>query len=264
MNVKHAIAVIVTVALVMSPAILAIDSQDHTYEQYSDEAVSPYSANPMEGDVYVSAGGSDSGAGTENNPFGTITKAYSEIVGGRTIWLLTDLALPSAITLSGKAVTIASLDTTPKKISRGAVDSADLITIGAGADVTLENIIVDGSGVAGKNSLLVTSGGKLTLSNGATVQNGGGGVWLGNSESDTGTLILEDGSEIKNHTGYWHSTRHNESTTAGGVGVLGNTTFTMEGGDNSEQQIRICRRDQLRKEHWFGDDLGWPGIWQCC
>ena len=190
----------------------------------------------MDSDLYVSAYGSDSaGNGSRENPYRTIAHAYSMATSNSTITLLTDITLTSPLTFNRSiSVTITS-DADDCTIFRGGVTAGDLITVtGSGVSVTLTNITIDGSGKAEKNSLLVTNGATLTLGDGCTVQNGGSGVWLvGPRAGQSGakpTLNILEGSMITGHTGFTRFVTSGQTTTVGGVGVTGKSTFLMTGG----------------------------------
>ncbi len=132
------------------------------------------------------------------------------------------------------------LDGNNKTIRRGA--STQLFTISCGATVTLKNITLDGGAVwegddpaARTNSgltlggnchlLVVDGGGTLILDSGAVLQNshlsqkGMYGAAISVAATETGTLIMRDGAEIKDNTVY-----------CGAVYIWGGGIFTMEGG----------------------------------
>lgn len=190
-------------------------------------------------DLYVSVNGSDTaGNGTRDNPFRTISHAYSVASaagGNRSIILLSDITLTSAMTLNGSRnnITITSDAGEEYTIYRGSVTATDLITITNSARVTFENITIDGSGMKEKNSLLVTNGGVLTLESGSTVQNGGSGVWVVGPPNVAGakpTLNIRDGALITNNTGHTRYVASGYTTTVGGVGLNGAIVLEMTGG----------------------------------
>ena len=58
--------------------------------------------------IYVSESGDDSAAGDENAPLKTIGAAFTKAADGGTIYLLSDIVLPSETVLSGdKSITLA-------------------------------------------------------------------------------------------------------------------------------------------------------------
>lgn len=64
--------------------------------------------------IYVSENGNDSAAGDENTPLKTIGEAFTRAADGGTIYLLSDIVLPSETVLSGdKSITLAVM---PEKL----------------------------------------------------------------------------------------------------------------------------------------------------
>ena len=106
--------------------------------------------------IYVSESGDDSAAGDESAPLKTIGAAFTKVADGGTIYLLSDIVLPSETVLSGgKSITLAGkAGETAKKITYTkdtSTTSTDLYMIEVGVEygtatatnLTLENVTID-------------------------------------------------------------------------------------------------------------------------
>jgi hypothetical protein len=142
----------------------------------------------------------------------SLQKAIDDDADGDTIELENDIVLDSAVSVSGKSITIASKDGANVTISASSDNSSGkLISVASGAGLTLRNITLDGN----KSSRHV---------NGALID-------------DEGTLVFEDGTVVQNVM--------LESGSSGAVRVKGSdASFTMNGGKitgvepyNSSSQI---------------------------
>ena len=172
--------------------------------------------------IYVSESGDDSAAGDESAPLKTIGAAFTKAADGGTIYLLSDIVLPSKTVLSGdKSITLAGkAGETAKKITYTkdtSTTSTDLYMIEVGVEdgiftttkLTLENVTIDAE-AQDIRCIRVCPKSQLTLENGATVCNGravhrrddhsgntGTNDWGGGIVVDsTAKLIMNDGSAV--------------------------------------------------------------------
>ena len=172
--------------------------------------------------IYVSESGDDSAAGDESAPLKTIGAAFTKVADGGTIYLLSDIVLPSETVLSGdKSITLAGkAGETAKKITYTkdtSTTSTDLYMIEVGVEngtatttnLTLENVTIDAE-AQDIRCIRVCPESQLTLENGATVCNGravhrrddhsgntGTNDWGGGIVVDsTAKLIMNDGSAV--------------------------------------------------------------------
>lgn len=130
--------------------------------------------------IYVSESGDDSAAGDESAPLKTIGAAFTKVADGGTIYLLSDIVLPSETVLSGgKSITLAGkAGETAKKITYTkdtSTTSTDLYMIEVGVEygtatatnLTLENVTIDAE-AQDIRCIRVCPKSQLTLENGAT------------------------------------------------------------------------------------------------
>ena len=173
-------------------------------------------------------------------PYATLEEAFaaaSGIDGATTVKMIADYLMKDSETFTVNSDI--TLDGDGHRIIRDNTKS-DLLTFSGGSGtVTVRNVEIDGSGM-GQNSILVTNGASVTLDDGTTITNGGSGVWLGSGYQDTGSLTINDGVTISGHTGFSRVVNGGTYTTAGGVGVTGDTVFTMNGGKIEDNSSRFA------------------------
>ena len=175
-------------------------------------------------------------------------KALKESSNVKGIRIIVDkLELTSCVTIDVSM----ELDGNGNTILRGTDNKVDdLITVkGDDVEVTFKNVTIDGNGVVGitygnnntpyetrLTSVYVTGGASLTLDSGTKIQNGGSGVWLYDSDSESNsTLIVKDDVTISGNTGAYKT--GNSGSSVGGIGVYGDgTTFIMYGGTISDNE----------------------------
>ena len=184
-------------------------------------------------EVYVASNGDDTtGDGSRDKPYATLYKAYQDIIDVGIIYVLNDITLSANGGTflefhQGKNVTITTAPgaTKPAVIQRGTpsgVGKDTLIDLNNGSQLTLKDIIIDGSSqvTLTKGRIINVYNSKLVISEGAILRNnysefGGSAIYLNAS-----TAIAEmTGGEI----------RGNKHTTSGAV-LVDNGTFTMTGG----------------------------------
>lgn len=138
-------------------------------------ALLPNAAFAATSDVYVSAAGSDENAGTEQYPYQTLYKAFSEVSDGGTIHIVGTVSVPAdfAWPSYGKAYSITggTLDFTamPQNPDRDAYDRGADIFIGE--DVHFHNITLNfhDPGTSGDTrDNLYAKGNKVTIGEGVT------------------------------------------------------------------------------------------------
>ena len=180
-----------------------------------------------------------------------------------------DLTIASGVTLTiGAKVTISG-DVTISgggTIQRGESYRDELISVPTGANLTLQNIIIDGgadtaSNLTADEAAIRVEEGTVTLNAGAVIQNNnhvsvednsyqhasmpryynmGGGIAVYG-----GTLTMNNGSQVKNNavtnTNYSKSngTKGNSDSLGGGVAIYENGTFIMNGGEISGNSAAV-------------------------
>ena len=225
--------------------------------------------------IYVSESGDDSAAGDETAPLKTIGAAFAKAADGGTIYLLSDIVLPSETVLSGdKSITLAGNagEAAPTiKYSWDGVTTNNLYMIEIGAEsgtstqtnITLRNLTVDAE-AQDIRCLRVCPGSQLILADGATVRNGraisqdgttgtsdcGGGIVVDNGAK----LTMEDGSSITGCSAEWGGAVYLSGEMAINGGEISNNTavgdiYEINGVDRSASahggaiMIRACRAD---------------------
>ena len=225
--------------------------------------------------IYVSESGDDSAAGDESAPLKTIGAAFTKAADGGTIYLLSDIVLPSKTVLSGdKSITLAGNagEAAPTiKYSWDGVTTNNLYMIEIGAEsgtstqtnITLRNLTVDAE-AQDIRCLRVCPGSQLILADGATVRNGrainqdgttgtsdcGGGIVVDNDAK----LTMEDGSSITGCSAEWGGAVYLSGEMAINGGEISNNTavgdiYEINDVDRSASahggaiMIRACRAD---------------------
>ena len=228
--------------------------------------------------IYVSENGDDSAAGNENTPLKTIGEAFARAADGGTIYLLSDIVLPSETVLSvlsgDKSITLAGNagEAAPTiKYSWDGVTTNNHYMIEIGAEsgtstqtnITLRNLTVDAE-AQDIRCLRVCPGSQLILADGATVRNGrainqdgttGTSDWGGGIVVDNGAkLTMEDGSSITGCSAEWGGAVYLSGEMAINGGEISNNTavgdiYKINGVDRSASahggaiMIRACRAD---------------------
>ncbi|MDR1440964.1 MAG: hypothetical protein LBJ02_00980, partial [Bifidobacteriaceae bacterium] len=196
-------------------------------------------------DFYVAGEGADAtGDGSLTKPFATLTRAFEELPKGVgaavTVHVKSDITELAPAALREGTVTVQTWDqaSQPAVISRGTETSftENLVRVDAGANLTLDGVVLDGSKVANSMSALrvendstATLRGAVIRDNYTSLQGGGASVVTG------GTLAVEDGSQIAGNQAsisggavYLYGASSNKAsvmTVAGGV-VIGTSTGT--------------------------------------
>ena len=148
---------------------------------------------------------------------------------------------------NGKIIAITSSDTRPRELTRGAIVTGDLFTVGSGASLTLGNIVINGNkGVVANagGSLVRVDGGTFIMNTGSQLRNNnydiGGGVHIsagsftmnggaiaGNTSGDDGGGVYVSGGAVTMNGG---SITDNHSYFSGGGVFVSDGAFTMTGG----------------------------------
>ena len=164
--------------------------------------------------AYVSSSGNDTtGDGSQDNPYATISKAYSAVATGGTIYLLSDVDVSNSITFStAKTVTITSADssnikTIYSKVSFGYANRW-FFNVNAG-EIIFKNITIDGTYQKNNNDgyyyapgAVVASKATVTIDYGTTIRNfkknkGDSGGAAVVKSADAGAVVnIKDGVEI--------------------------------------------------------------------
>ena len=225
--------------------------------------------------IYVSGSGDDSAAGDESAPLKTIGAAFTKVADGGTIYLLSDIVLPSKTVLSGdKSITLAGNagEAAPTiKYSWDGVTPNNLYMIEIGAEsgtstqtnITLRNLTVDAE-AQDIRCVRVCPGSQLILADGATVRNGrainqdgttgtsdcGGGIVVDNGAK----LTMEDSSSITGCSAEWGGAVYLSGEMEINGGEISNNTavgdiYEINGVKRSASahggaiMIRACRAD---------------------
>ena len=174
--------------------------------------------------IYVSSAGSDeTGKGTKDNPYQTISKAYDFAAPETTIYVMDNLTIDESIDFDkDKKITLTSEENEVNSLLRG-VEAEDLIRQTAG-ELTLTNITLDGQNKEVQGPLLATAYGTLKLKDETTIKNNinnhdsGDGIGVGYS------TVNIDGAKITN----------NQALAGGGGGIISNySNITIESGEIS-------------------------------
>ena len=132
-----------------------------------------YVATATATDSYTTPLGNDStGNGTVDKPYATISKAYSAVTTGGTIYLLSDVDVSSQIIFnSKKTVTITSSGDRKTIRSKVSATRYEFNSNISGADTTFTNVVLDGSGQTTYPGAITMSAGTVTLGENALIQN---------------------------------------------------------------------------------------------
>jgi hypothetical protein len=170
--------------------------------------------------------------------------ALSSAATGSTITLYADASLTSTQTISSKAITLQSNDTTTRVITDSV--TGKMFDLGSGATLTLgAGITLDGEGSAnGDNPLVnVGSGAALVMNTGSTITRGNRNVgsWGGGVYVDNGTFTMNGGT-INFNAGC-------------GVGVGDGCQITMNDGTISGNTVRgVYISGQASGSHFIMND----------
>ncbi len=202
-------------------------------------APSPAALSPA---VYVSESGDDgSGDGTQGSPCATLGKAFEAVEDGGTVYVQGTLtATAGAAVPQGKSITLTAAPGTAAAVVKGAF--CDLLTVSAGAALTLRDITLDGNkgsftpqtDTDGNNFLVAVQGGTLTLQAGAVLQNNAAQWAAGGVLLEGGTLNMEGGAVTGNTAQYgggiYAAAPGGAVLTLSGGSVTGNTATQYGGG----------------------------------
>lgn len=208
---------------------------------------------------YVSSDGNDdTNDGSESSPFATIEKAYEAITDNGKIVLLSDITLSKQLTLEdSKIVTIQSND--EKSIIRDENYKGILILVQGSADITFNDITIDGNEIAATNQGIYAKNGNVTFTNteiknhhiaanggvAAIFAYGTGIVKIGdgtkifdnkvigmNEGNPSAVLLAGTGGQLIIEGGdiYHNTIEGNSNGPIVGVGSSGSPSFTMTGG----------------------------------
>lgn len=190
--------------------------------------------------------------------FGSFLDAIAEVRNGETITVLSDVNLTSGIDLTDKNITIKSDENQNYIIKRSIRFDTFLFKINGNANVTFENITIDGGkndNVRTTGTLINVSGGTVTLGTGTILQNnnnestGGGGAAMyiiGGETNINGATIKENtatnggavyvnGGTVNLKSG---SFTNNKATSNGGAVYVNNGTLNL-GEANNDYALTI-------------------------
>jgi len=144
---------------------------------------------------------------------------------GQNMTIDTRITIPKAVAAGGRLIIRGGGRGTPIVLTRGI--NGNLFTVSDGANLVLENIIIDGNSVAfpTTNGVLmrVERGGSLTMNSGAVIRNNSNPGTQGSGLMILGSFNMT-GGEISGNT---TNPRH---VSSGGVSIERNGKFTMSGG----------------------------------
>jgi len=144
---------------------------------------------------------------------------------GQNMTIDTRITIPKAVASGGRVIIRGSSRSTPIVLTRGI--NGNLFTVSEGANLVLENIIIDGNSAAfpatGGVLIRVERGGSFTMNQGAVIRNNSN-----TSTQGSGLMILGSfnmtGGEISGNT------TNPRNVSSGGVSIERNGAFTMSGG----------------------------------
>ena len=199
----------------------------------SASATHDYVEDSIGNNVYVST----IGGGPKH--YTSLSDAYNNASGtDSTIRLLTDISQNTTLAISNSLTITSDSSSQVCSIKHSSTSGTTILNVTNGA-IVLKNITIDGNKQG--SGFLVTVGSttstpSLTLDSGATVKNGAkGGILLGvaGTNNSRGTLNIESGAVIEGNAGSdsYYVNASTTTTTTGAIGVIGNTTFMMGGGE---------------------------------
>ena len=181
--------------------------------------------------------------------FGSFLDAIDEVRDGEIITVLSDVNLTSGIDLTDKNITIKSDENQNYIIKRSTRFDTFLFKINGNANVTFENITIDGGkndNVRTTGTLINVSGGTVTLGTGTILQNnnnestGGGGaaMYIIGGETNINGATIKENTVTNNGTIYMNggtlnlndgTITENTATNGGAVYVNGGTVNLKSG-----------------------------------
>ena len=175
--------------------------------------------------IYVSSTGNDeTGEGTKESPYLTISKAYTVAALEATIYVMDNLTINESVTFDkDKKITLTSEDTEVNSLLRGEED--EYLILQTAGELTLTNITLDGQNKQSNWSLLASGyGSTLNLNEGTTIQNNIDTQDYGGGMLTYYATVKIDGAKIIN----------NVARSGGGGGILSNySNITIESGEIS-------------------------------
>ena len=174
--------------------------------------------------LYVSSTGNDeTGIGTKNKPYQTISKAYDSAASEATIYVMDNLTIDETVTFDqDKKITLTSEANEINSLLRGEEDEM-LIHITSG-ETTLANITLDGQNKEANWALLRINDSIVNLNSGTIVQNNIDNLDHGGGISAARATVTINGAKIIN----------NEARAASGGGIITNySTLTINSGEIS-------------------------------
>lgn len=183
--------------------------------------------NPRNSLYVASTGNDQTGRGTKDRPYQTISKAYDVASSEATIYIMDNLTIDETVTFDkDKKITLTSEDNEINSLLRGNEDEM-LLKISSGETI-LTNITLDGQNKEANYTLLkVETNAIVNLNIGTTIQNNinnidsGGGIFVNH-----GTMTINE-AVITN----------NQAMVGGGGGFLArHSTVTINSGEISNNQ----------------------------
>ncbi len=181
--------------------------------------------------IYVSnAGNDETGKGTKDNPYQTISKAYDFAASEATIYVMDDLIIDESIDFDqDKKITLTSEDTEVNSLLRGQTNQY-LLMITAG-EVTMTNITFDGQNKEVNFNLVSVMYATLNLNEETTIQNNISSADTGGGIGAYYSTLNIDGAKIINNQARGGS--------GGGV-VVASADMIMNGGEISGNTANNC------------------------
>ena len=170
--------------------------------------------------IYVSNTGTSDADGTRLKPYNSLTTAINMAQDGEIIYLLSNMDLNSTLEIT-KKITLASTEGQNYTLTWKETLDWGFIIYGDG-DLTVQNITLDDTANALSLGFFQVDGSKLTIADGAIIQNNQS-TWMGGAIHASNATITMTGGLIKNNSG----------NPSGAIGLENNTNFTMTGGEIS-------------------------------
>lgn len=219
-NIKIFVGLIICLLLIMTAGYAAFRTNINI--------IAKGNVNPRN-NLYVSSTGNDqTGRGTKDRPYQTISKAYDSAAGEATIYVMDNLTIDETINFDkDKKITLTSEETEINSLLRGEEDEA-LLTLSSGETI-FTNITLDGQNKEADYVLLRCENNvEVSLNMGTTLQNNKNNNDGGGAVSMSYVRVVIDGAKIINnyssHGGGGILARHS-ILTINDVEISGNSAY---------------------------------------
>ena len=190
-------------------------------------------------DVYVASNGNNANDGTRDNPYATLSAAYTAVSDGGTIYIMDDITLAPPFDMNAaKKITITTDPEAEKTalIHRGSSSGSQTLFGLNSGHLILNKIIIDGGSKSVDGRIFNIGNAKLTIEEDTTL--------LNNYSSLPGSaiLLLNKSSIVEMNAGEISGNKH--ATSSAVVVNVAGATFKMTGGkiiDNSGGGVDVVK-----------------------